>query len=65
MGIASEEWRRTLERFLLHEYCEWVFLGNKYGEVGENPAHEITNEPEAATHGKSPAHVLTDVSPAA
>lgn len=35
MGIASEEWRRTLELFLLYEYCEWVFLGNKYGEVNE------------------------------
>lgn len=35
MGIPYEQWLRTLDYFLLYEYCEWVFLGNKYGEVNE------------------------------
>lgn len=30
MGIAYTEWRNTLEYFLFYEYCEWVFVGNKY-----------------------------------
>ena len=29
-GISYDEWRRTLEFFLFYEYCEWVFVGNKY-----------------------------------
>lgn len=33
-GISYEEWRSTLERFLFYEYCEWVFVGNKYGDTG-------------------------------
>lgn len=30
-GISYSDWRRTLEYFVLYEYCEWVFVGNKYG----------------------------------
>ena len=30
MGISYTEWRKTLEYFLFYEYCEWVFVGNKY-----------------------------------
>ena len=30
MGISYTEWRKTLEHFLFYEYCEWVFVGNKY-----------------------------------
>ena len=30
MGISYTEWRNTLEYFLFYEYCEWVFVGNKY-----------------------------------
>ena len=29
-GISYTEWLNTLECFLLYEYCEWVFVGNKY-----------------------------------
>ena len=29
-GILYEEWLHTLEYFLFYEYCEWVFVGNKY-----------------------------------
>lgn len=29
-GISYTEWRNTLEYFLFFEYCEWVFVGNKY-----------------------------------
>ncbi len=32
-GISYSDWRRTLEYFLLYEYCEWVFVGNKYGST--------------------------------
>lgn len=30
-GITYDEWLRTLDYFLLYEYCEWVYVGNKYG----------------------------------
>lgn len=29
-GIAYPDWRKALEYFLFYEYCEWVFVGNKY-----------------------------------
>ena len=32
-GIPYEEYRRSLDLFLLYEYCEWVMLGNKYGDT--------------------------------
>ncbi len=32
-GIAYADWRRTLELFLFYEYCEWVFVGHKYGDT--------------------------------
>lgn len=33
MGIAYTEYRRSLDLFLFYEYCEWVYVGNKYGET--------------------------------
>lgn len=30
-GIAWEDYRQTLDHFLLFEYCEWIMVGNKYG----------------------------------
>lgn len=30
MGISYTEWINALEYFLFYEYCEWVFVGNKY-----------------------------------
>ena len=32
-GIEYPEYRRTLDYFLLYEYCEWVAIGVKYGET--------------------------------
>ena len=32
-GISYTDWRNTLAYFLLYEYCEWVFVGNKYGDT--------------------------------
>lgn len=32
-GIAFEEYRRTLDYFLFYEYCEWVYVGNKFGNT--------------------------------
>ena len=29
-GVIYQEWLHTLEYFLFYEYCEWVFVGNKY-----------------------------------
>ena len=29
-GVLYQEWLHTLEYFLFYEYCEWVFVGNKY-----------------------------------
>ena len=29
-GISYPEYRRSLELFVLYEYCEWIMLGNKY-----------------------------------
>lgn len=30
MGISYIDWLNTLEYFLFYEYCEWVYVGNKY-----------------------------------
>ncbi len=32
-GISYSDWRHTLDYFLFYEYCEWVFVGNKYGDT--------------------------------
>ena len=32
-GISHTDWLDTLEYFLFYEYCEWVFVGNKYNET--------------------------------
>jgi thiamine kinase-like enzyme len=29
-GVLYQDWLHTLEYFLFYEYCEWVFVGNKY-----------------------------------
>ena len=29
-GISYIDWIHTLEYFLFYEYCEWVYVGNKY-----------------------------------
>lgn len=31
--ISREAFRRTLGLFVFYEYCEWVYLGNKYGDT--------------------------------
>ena len=31
--IKYPEYRRTMDYFLLYEYCEWVAIGVKYGET--------------------------------
>lgn len=33
MGIPFEEYRKVLDYFLFYEYCEWVMIGNKYGNT--------------------------------
>lgn len=33
-GIGYDEYRRTLDYFLLFEYCEWIMLGNQYDNTG-------------------------------
>ena len=32
-GITYVEWRNTIEYFLFYEYCEWVFVENKYENI--------------------------------
>ena len=32
-GIDYNDYRRTLDYFLLYEYCEWIMLGVKYSET--------------------------------
>jgi hypothetical protein len=32
-GVSYEEYRRTLDLFILYEYCEWIMLGNKYEDA--------------------------------
>jgi hypothetical protein len=29
-GILYTDWLNALEYFLFYEYCEWIFVGNKY-----------------------------------
>lgn len=36
-GIEYEEYRKTLAYFLFYEYCEWVYVGNRYDATdGDN-----------------------------
>ncbi len=30
-GIPFDEYRHVLDYFIFHEYCEWIMLGNRYG----------------------------------
>lgn len=64
MEIAYTEWRYSLECFLLYEYCEWVFIGNKHGEtdgdyykkyfsIAKQQAKRIISCSELHTHGFS------------
>ena len=32
-SIPYEDYLRSIKLFLFYEYCEWVFVGNKYGET--------------------------------
>lgn len=32
-GISRADWQKTLDYFLLYEYCEWVMIGNRYGDT--------------------------------
>ena len=32
-GILFDDYRRTLDYFLFYEYCEWVYVGNKFGNT--------------------------------
>ena len=34
-GISYEEYRRTLDWFLFYEACEWIMLGNRYDQRGD------------------------------
>ena len=32
-GINRDDYLRTMDYFLLFEYCEWIMLGNKYDDA--------------------------------
>ena len=32
-GISYDEWLEALECFLFYEYCEWIYVGNKYNDT--------------------------------
>lgn len=34
-GISFEQYRRSLDYFLFYEYCEWIMLGNRYDQRGD------------------------------
>ena len=33
MGITKEEYRIAVNLFLFYEYCEWIYVGNKFGNT--------------------------------
>ena len=35
-GIDYKDYRRSIDLFLLYEYCEWIMLGNKYEDADRN-----------------------------
>lgn len=39
-GISLQSYCRSLDLFLLYEYCEWIMLGNKYPD-GDMARHRI------------------------
>lgn len=38
-GISYADYRRTLDYFLLYEYCEWIMLGNRYPDANMERFH--------------------------
>ena len=63
-GIAYADYRRTLDLFLLYEYCEWIMLGVKY-EGADQTRHAQYREKarkhlalmESATYEKGEGYV--------
>ena len=46
-GIGYEEYRRSIELFLLYEYCEWIMLGNKYEDADRELFEKYMNKAKA------------------
>ena len=41
-GISYTEYRRSIDLFLLYEYCEWIMLGNKYANGDKSMLEKYT-----------------------
>ena len=41
-GISYAEYRRSMDLFLLYEYCEWIMLGNKYDNGDKSMLEKYT-----------------------
>ena len=49
-GISYEDYRRTVDYFLLYEYCEWIMLGSKYPDEDIPRAREYLAIAKAHIH---------------
>ena len=45
--ISYADYRRSLDYFLLYEYCEWIMLGNKYPDADMERYHLYLNKARA------------------
>ena len=46
-GIPYQEFRHTLDLFLLYEYCEWIMLGNKFDDADMDRFAQYTQKAKA------------------
>ena len=43
MGISRELYEKHLDLFLFYEYCEWIYVGNKFGDMDNDRFRKYLN----------------------
>ena len=43
MGISRELYEKHLDLFLFYEYCEWIYVGNKFGDTDNDRFRKYLN----------------------
>ena len=46
-GISHAEYDKAINMFMLYEYCEWIYLGNKYKSEDKTMLEKYTRKAHA------------------
>ena len=57
-GIDYNDYLRTMDYFLLFEFCEWIMLGNKYGDTESERFHKYYAKAKALISGVPSGKIL-------